>query len=334
MLHLHIAELDVLINLAIASDYYEGPTCRPSFVGTLCTNEAPYIYAKSLGHPVLRSDTLGKSAFVPNDITIGGPDQASFILLTGPNMGGKSTLLRQVCLAVILAQVGADVPSESFELSPVDRIFVRMGARDNIMAGQSTFLTELSETATMLSSATRNSLVALDELGRGTSTSDGQAIAESVLEHLVRSVQCRGLFSTHYHRLAIDYLKDPKVCLAHMACQVGSGNEGLDEVTFLYRLSAGACPKSYGVNVARLAGLPTYVLQKADAKSREFEATYGKYRTVSSEPYSSNQSWVDEIIVLVQKLYNAANNLSCEETVSDHSIVKLQREARELLERC
>jgi DNA mismatch repair ATPase MutS len=105
MLHLHIAELDVLINLAIASDYYEGTTCRPSFSGTLCTNEAPYIYAKSLGHPVLRSDSLGKAAFVPNDITIGGPDQASFILLTGPNMGGKSTLLRQVCLAVILAQV-------------------------------------------------------------------------------------------------------------------------------------------------------------------------------------------------------------------------------------
>ncbi|KAL5060662.1 hypothetical protein RYX36_032266 [Vicia faba] len=249
------AELDVLINLAIVSDYYEGPTCRPSFVGTSCTNDAPYIYAKGLGHPVLRSDCLGKGAFVPNDITIGGPDQASFILLTGPNMGGKSTLLRQVCMAVILAQVGADVPAESFELSPVDRIFVRMGARDNIMAGQSTFLTELSETATMLSSATRNSLVALDELGRGTSTSDGQAIAESVLEHLVRRVQCRGLFSTHYHRLAIDHVKDPKVRLSHMACQVGSGNEGLDEVTFLYRLTPGACPKSYGVNVARLAGM-------------------------------------------------------------------------------
>ncbi|XP_045796894.1 DNA mismatch repair protein MSH6 [Trifolium pratense] len=328
------SELDVLINLAIVSDYYEGPTCRPSFAGTLCTNEAPYIYAKSLGHPVLRSDSLGKAAFVPNDITIGGPDQASFILLTGPNMGGKSTLLRQVCLAVILAQVGADVPAESFELSPVDRIFVRMGARDNIMAGQSTFLTELSETATMLSSATRNSLVALDELGRGTSTSDGQAIAESVLEHLVHKVQCRGLFSTHYHRLAIDYLKDPKVCLSHMACQVGSGSEGLDEVTFLYRLTAGACPKSYGVNVARLAGLPTSVLQKAAAKSREFEATYGKYRNALPETNSLNQSWVDEITAIVQKLNNAATNLSREETVSDGSLMELQCKARKLLEQC
>lgn len=94
-----------MISLAIAGDYYEGPTCRPSFVGTLCTKEAPYLHAKSLGHPVLRSDTLGKGDFVPNDITIGGSDHASFILLTGPKMGGKSTLLRQVCLTVILAQV-------------------------------------------------------------------------------------------------------------------------------------------------------------------------------------------------------------------------------------
>ncbi|KAL2954094.1 hypothetical protein AAZX31_19G202700 [Glycine max] len=324
------AELDVLISLAIAGDYYEGPTCRPSFVGTLCTKEAPYLHAKSLGHPVLRSDTLGKGDFVPNDITIGGSDHASFILLTGPNMGGKSTLLRQVCLTVILAQVGADVPAESFDLSPVDRIFVRMGAKDNIMAGQSTFLTELSETASMLSSATCNSLVALDELGRGTATSDGQAIAESVLEHLVRKVQCRGLFSTHYHRLAVDYLKDPKVCLCHMACQVGSGIAGLDEVTFLYRLTPGACPKSYGVNVARIAGLPTSVLQKAAAKSREFEATYGKCRKVSTVTNSPNKNWVDEIAAIIQILNNAAT----QETICVGSLSELQDKARELMQGC
>ncbi|XXG53994.1 hypothetical protein AAC387_Pa03g1985 [Persea americana] len=270
------AELDVLISLAIVSDYYEGPMCRPTITATLCSSEAaPCLSAKTLGHPVIRGDALGNGSFVPNDVNLGGPGCASFILLTGPNMGGKSTLLRQICLAVILAQVGADVPAESFVLSPVDRIFVRMGARDHIMAGQSTFLTELSETAAILSSATRNSLVALDELGRGTSTSDGQAIAESVLEHLVRKIECRGLFSTHYHRLAVDYEKDPKVSLCHMGCRVGKGIGGVEEVTFLYRLTPGACPKSYGVNVARLAGLPDSVLQKASAMSNEFEAIYG-----------------------------------------------------------
>ncbi|KAI4349732.1 hypothetical protein L6164_010292 [Bauhinia variegata] len=328
-----IAELDVLISLAIVNDYYEGPTCQPSFLGSSSAKETPCFSAKSLGHPVLRSDSLGKGSFVPNDVTIGGPHQASFLLLTGPNMGGKSTLLRQVCLAVILAQVGADVPAESFNLSLVDRIFVRMGARDNIIAGQSTFLTELSETATMLSSATRNSLVALDELGRGTSTSDGQAIAESVLEHFVRKVQCRGMFSTHYHRLSIDYHNDPKVSLCHMACQVGNGIGGVDEVTFLYRLTPGACPKSYGVNVARLAGLPTSVLQKAAAKSREFEASYGKCRRIYSDNTSCSQSWVDEMRFIINKLVNTATNSSYQDKLCDSSLPsELQDKARVLLQ--
>lgn len=170
------AELDVLISLVISSDYYEGPTCRPIISTGFNYNEVPHLEAKSLGHPIIKSDSLGRGTFVPNDINVGGADHATFILLTGPNMGGKSTLLRQICLAVILAQVklyickytgllfcfncfpyhsclsqvGADVPAEHFELSLVDRIFVRMGAKDHIMAGQSTFLTELSETASML----------------------------------------------------------------------------------------------------------------------------------------------------------------------------------------
>ncbi|KAK1281168.1 DNA mismatch repair protein MSH6 [Acorus gramineus] len=283
------AALDALISLAIASDYYEGPTCRPTITEIPCSGEVlPCLSAKCLGHPILGSDSLGKGSFIPNDVSIGGAEHANFILLTGPNMGGKSTLLRQVCLAVILAQLGADVPAESFELSPVDRIFVRMGARDHIMTGQSTFLTELTETASMLSSATVNSLVALDELGRGTSTSDGQAIAESVLDYFVHKVQCRGMFSTHYHRLAVDYEKDPKVSLCHMACQVGKGIEDVEEVTFLYRLTPGACPKSYGVNVARLAGIPQTVLQKAAAKSTEFEASYGKREYMSEGDLESH----------------------------------------------
>ncbi|KAJ6972861.1 DNA mismatch repair protein MSH6 [Populus alba] len=325
------AELDVLISLAIASDFYEGPACCPTIIGSSLSSEVPCLSAKKLGHPVLRSDSLGKGAFVPNDISIGGSGCASFILLTGPNMGGKSTLLRQVCLAVILAQIGADVPAESFELSPVDRIFVRMGAKDHIMAGQSTFLTELSETALMLSSATRNSLVALDELGRGTSTSDGQAIAESVLEHFVHKVQCRGMFSTHYHRLAVDYQKDSKVSLYHMSCQVGNG-VGVEEVTFLYRLRPGACPKSYGVNVARLAGLPDSILHNAAAKSREFEAVYGRHRKGSEGKLAIQNC--DKMVVLIRSLINATTCLSGHKSagIDISSVTKLQDKARIFLQ--
>ncbi|XP_022757900.1 DNA mismatch repair protein MSH6 isoform X2 [Durio zibethinus] len=328
-------ELDVLISLAIASDFYEGPTCRPFILGFSCSNEVPCFSAKGLGHPILRSDSLGKGAFVPNDITIGGSGHASFLLLTGPNMGGKSTLLRQVCLAVILAQVGADVPAEHLELSPVDRIFVRMGAKDHIMAGQSTFLTELSETALMLSSATKHSLVALDELGRGTSTSDGQAIAESVLEHFVHKVQCRGMFSTHYHRLAVDYQNNSKVFLCHMACQVGNGNgvEGVEEVTFLYRLTTDACPKSYGVNVARIAGLPDSILLTAASKSREFEAIYGKHRK-ECEDNLPIQSCPDKMVAIIRELISVtanARNLNTLEGTSVGSLTELQRRARTLL---
>ncbi|KAF5741530.1 DNA mismatch repair protein MSH6 [Tripterygium wilfordii] len=327
------AELDVLISIAIASDFYEGPTCRPIILDSSGSKEVPKLFARGLGHPVLKSDSLGKGAFVPNDISLGGSGHASFILLTGPNMGGKSTLLRQVCLAVILAQMGADVPAESFELSPVDRIFVRMGAKDHIMSGQSTFLTELSETSLMLSSATCNSLVTLDELGRGTSTSDGQAIAESVLDHFVHKVQCRGMFSTHYHRLALDYQKDPNVSLCHMACQVGSGDTGVEEVTFLYRLTPGACPKSYGVNVARLAGLPDSVLQKAADKSREFEALYGRSGEVSKDRLLM-QSCCDEIVVFSQKLNNFMSNLSCKsaEKIDMACLTTLQHRARMILQ--
>ena len=136
----------MLICLAISSNYYGGHTCSPRIkrVSSSGTSVPPLV-AEKLGHPILRSED-----FVPNDVLIGGSGNPTFILLTGPNMGGKSTLLRQICLAVILAQIGADVPAESFELAPVDRIFVRMGARDQIFAGRSTFLTELTETASML----------------------------------------------------------------------------------------------------------------------------------------------------------------------------------------
>lgn len=212
---------------------------------------------------------------------------APCVLVTGPNMGGKSTLLRQACLSVILAQLGAYVPASRMTLSPVDRIFTRVGASDRILAGQSTFYVELAETSAILHQATKASLVILDELGRGTSTFDGNAIAYAVTRHMVDVVGCRTLFATHYHTLTDDFAAHPGVALGHMGCLVEERPDGTSSVTFLYKYQDGACPKSYGLNVARLAHLPESVILRAKAKSEEFEAAVeaakrGELRLASS----------------------------------------------------
>lgn len=304
-----MAHLDALMSLAVAGSCGSGPMCRPTFLPSpppSSSSEAnttiattPLFRAKSLRHPAEVSGLAGEGNFVPNDIQMGGSHDndddndndtnasvsasspsPGFIVLTGPNMGGKSTLMRQVCLASLLAQVGAWVPAASLEMSPVDAIFVRMGARDRIMLGQSTFFVELSETAGALARATRNSLVALDELGRGTATSDGAAIASAVLDHFASTVKCRGIFATHYHHIADSHAEDAGVAIKHMACKVTTpqntpnnddddGGAAVEEVTFLYKLTQGACPKSYGVNVARLAGLPESIVKRAAVVSSQ-----------------------------------------------------------------
>eukprot|EP00879_Flechtneria_rotunda_P010892 GHRR01011382.1.p1 GENE.GHRR01011382.1~~GHRR01011382.1.p1 ORF type:complete len:1038 (+),score=487.25 GHRR01011382.1:2036-5149(+) len=271
-----VAVLDCLMALAGAALAADGVMCRPKLLELAATGSVVF-RAGQLRHPAgLASTAYG--SFVPNDIQLGG-DAPSFILLTGPNMGGKSTLLRQVCLAAVLAQVGALVPAESLELTPMDGCFVRMGARDAILSGQSTFYIEMAETAAMLSRATSRSLVALDELGRGTATLDGAAIAAAVLDHLAHITRCCGLFATHYHQLAVEHQADPDVAIMHMACAVTEGDQqdssedtSVAEVTFLYKLTQGAYPKSYGTNVARLAGLPASVVTRAAATSAAREA--------------------------------------------------------------
>lgn len=169
-------------------------------------------------HPCISKEK--ESSFIPNDIVLGDPytDQSKVTILTGPNMGGKSTLLRQTCLNVIMAQIGCFVPAKSCTLSPVDRIFTRLGANDNIFAGQSTFMVELSETSNILHESTEKSLVILDELGRGTSTFDGLAIAQATLFYLIDKIGCLGLFATHYRQLAVDMESERKSRCAFMAC--------------------------------------------------------------------------------------------------------------------
>ena len=168
-----------------------------------------------------------------------------------------------------MAHLGCWVPADACRLSVVDRIFTRVGANDAIMAGLSTFRVELEETAAILRGATRRSLVILDELGRGTATFDGMAIAHSVLGHLIEQTRCRSLFATHYHALTRQFeLPNPQVGLYHMACVV---DDETRHVTFLYKFAAGACNRSHGVNVARLAGLPESLLSLASQKSAELE---------------------------------------------------------------
>ena len=180
-------------------------------------------------------------------------------------MGGKSTLLRQTCIAIIMAHIGCYVPCKLMKLTPVDRIFTRVGANDRILAGQSTFMVELEETSTILQHATKHSLVILDELGRGTSTFDGTAIAYSVAKQLMNDIECRCLFSTHYHGLTDAFAKNKKVAMYHMAYK-----EMNDEITFLYKFTKGICRQSHGINCAKLAGLPQFMLDVAEQKARMF----------------------------------------------------------------
>ncbi|KAJ3106424.1 DNA mismatch repair protein msh6 [Phlyctochytrium planicorne] len=194
----NISVLDCLCSLAHCRNAMGSPVCRPKFV----TGSKRVLEFEELRHPCVITDA-GKD-FIPNDLALGG-DSSRIVLLTGPNMGGKSTLLRQSCIAVIMAQIGSFVPASSFTMTPFDRIFTRLGANDNIMSGQSTFMVELSETSRILKEATLQSLVILDELGRGTSTFDGYAIAFSVLRHLVNQTRCLGLFSTHYGMLTNEF---------------------------------------------------------------------------------------------------------------------------------
>ncbi|MEN6457797.1 MAG: DNA mismatch repair protein MutS [Thermoguttaceae bacterium] len=250
-----LAQVDVLAalaELARARNY-----CRPEIV------EEPVLKIVDGRHPVLEViEPDGK--FVPNDIVCGsdtasnGEGQGTILLITGPNMAGKSTYIRQVALVTLMAQIGSFVPARQATVGVADRIFARVGASDELTRGQSTFMVEMIETARILHAATPRSLVILDEIGRGTSTYDGISLAWSVVEHLHDRIGCRTLFATHYHELT-DLAKSlPGVQNMNVAVR-----EWQDEVIFLHKIVAGAADKSYGIHVARLAGVPREVVSRS-----------------------------------------------------------------------
>ncbi|MFL5489648.1 MAG: DNA mismatch repair protein MutS [Gemmatimonadaceae bacterium] len=251
-----IAELDVLASLAeVASrEAYVRPVLVDDFSLEITAGR----------HPVVER-MMPREKFIPNDIAL--TEDARMIILTGPNMAGKSTVLRQVGLIVLMAQIGSFVPATRARIGVVDRLFTRVGASDNLVRGQSTFMVEMSETSAILHTATRRSLVLLDEIGRGTSTYDGISIAWSVSEHLHNAVGCKTIFATHYHELT--QLADLLVAVRNYNVQV---REVGDQVLFLHRLQPGGADRSYGIEVGRLAGLPDTVLKRAGELLRLLEA--------------------------------------------------------------
>lgn len=250
-----LGELDVL--LAFATVAAENSFVKPEF------NSEGRIFLRASRHPVL--DKAMRGGFVPNDVQLDN-DSNRLIILTGPNMAGKSTFMRQIALCAILAQAGSFVPASYASLSLVDRIFTRVGAYDDLSAGQSTFMVEMTEIASILGSATRDSLVLLDEVGRGTSTFDGLSLAWAISEHLHNVVRCRAVFATHYHQLTQLEGVLPGVRNYSIAVKEEKGT-----ITFLRTVVPGATDKSYGVHVARLAGVPQAVTRRADEILRQIE---------------------------------------------------------------
>jgi len=219
-------------------------------------------------HPVL-AETLGIQ-FVPNDIGLGGK-AGDCLIITGPNMSGKSTYIRQNALLVMMAQLGSFIPAKDATIGLVDRIFTRVGASDELVRGQSTFMVEMTETANIINNATEKSLVILDEVGRGTSTYDGLSLAWAITEHIATKLKCRTLFATHYHELTE---------LAELFTNVKNCNvavrEWADEVVFLHRILPGGTDKSYGIHVAKLAGIPISVLNRSKEILEELESAFAK----------------------------------------------------------
>lgn len=268
------AVLDCLLALAVVSTSASTATCLPVF--DLDSAES-FLEVQSGVHPCVSAalERQGRNSFIPNDVALGNKGNGGgLMLLTGPNMGGKSTLLRQTCLLAIVAQLGCHVTAQAYRGTIVDAIFTRIGASDRILQGQSTFYVELSETATILHHATNRSLVILDELGRGTSSFDGTAIAHAVVERLVE-IGSLSMFATHYHSLVRECHAElgGKVQLAHMQCDSSSA-AATDSVLFLYKLASGCSDRSYGLNVARLARLPESVIQRAKQRSMQFEREF------------------------------------------------------------
>jgi DNA mismatch repair protein MutS len=249
-----ISEIDVLQSFTLVTEKYH--YTRPILSDK---NSLEIINSR---HPVV--EKVIKSEYVPNDIVM--DDNTNILLITGPNMAGKSTYMRQLGIIIIMAQIGCFVPADKAILPVFDKIFTRIGASDDLVSGESTFMVEMKEASNAISNATKNSLILFDELGRGTATYDGMSLAEAILEYIHNNIGCKTLFSTHYHELtSLD--KD----LKHLKNKHVSASEDEGNITFLHKVKDGSVDKSYGINVAKLAGLPESVIERATEVLKIYE---------------------------------------------------------------
>lgn len=272
-----IAILDVLVSLAQAGDEYN--YIRPKLLddGT--------IHIKDGRHPLVER-ILNRDLFVPNDTHLDN-DQNEIMIITGPNMAGKSTYMRQSALLTLMTQVGSFIPAREASISPVDKIFTRIGASDDLVSGQSTFMVEMNEVSHILKYATNKSLVILDEIGRGTSTYDGMSIARAVIEHIRDHIGAKTLFATHYHELTD--LEDD----VHVKNYCIAVKEKGSDVTFLRRIIRGSADKSYGIHVAKLAGLPQEVVKRAETILIDLENTAPTKEKTTVSKNNSDENNID-----------------------------------------
>ncbi len=292
-----IGDLDCLAALAELAVHRR--YVRPEFV------DAGLLRIEDGRHPVL--DQLLADTFVPNDTHMKSADTRVYVI-TGPNMAGKSTYIRQVALLCLLAQTGSFVPARSMQLSPVDRIFARVGASDELARGQSTFMVEMTESANILHNATADSLVVLDELGRGTSTFDGLSLAWAITEHLVRVTRCRTFVATHYHELTelaniLEGVKNYNVSVR----EIPGASESEDGIAFLHRIVEGGASKSYGVHVARLAGVPKPVIERAREVLDELQDGFS--RETKAPSLSRHKKQEDQLMLFHGQMDDLAREL-------------------------
>lgn len=254
-----LSEIDALVSLSVCSEEYN--LVRPNIT------DEHVIDIKNGRHPVV--EVVSKSEYVPNDCLLN--NGVNTLLITGPNMSGKSTYMRQMAIIVIMAQMGSFVPCESATLPIIDKIFTRIGASDDLVSGESTFMVEMKEARNAICGATENSLILFDELGRGTATYDGMSLAQAILEYISDYIGAFTLFSTHYHELTRLDKKYKNIKNVHVSA-VENGNE----ITFLHKVKNGAVDKSYGIHVARLAKMPEELLNKAEEILNEYESNFKK----------------------------------------------------------